>query len=68
MRTRSASLRKHGQRPWRWRGDAGRGRGGGRGIGRIPGGSSVAGATCMMYNLDSPITGQQFTSLNLTTA
>src|ERR1700722_13482623 len=28
----------------------------------------VAGATCMMYNLDSPITGQQFTSLNLTTA
>jgi ABC-type phosphate transport system substrate-binding protein len=28
----------------------------------------VAGATCMMYNLDSPITGQQFTSLDLTTA
>ena len=27
----------------------------------------VAGATCMMYNLDNPITGQQFTSLNLTT-
>jgi ABC-type phosphate transport system substrate-binding protein len=28
----------------------------------------VAGATCMMYNLDNPITGQQFTSLDLTTA
>ena len=28
----------------------------------------VAGATCMMYNLQSPITGQQIDSLDLTTA
>ncbi len=28
----------------------------------------VAGATCMMYNLQSPITGQPITSLQLTTA
>jgi ABC-type phosphate transport system substrate-binding protein len=28
----------------------------------------VAGATCMMFNLDSPITSQQITSLDLTTA
>lgn len=28
----------------------------------------VAGATCMMFNLDSPITSQQITSLDLTTS
>jgi ABC-type phosphate transport system substrate-binding protein len=28
----------------------------------------VAGATCMMYNLDNPITGQQLSGLDLTTA
>ncbi len=28
----------------------------------------VAGATCMMFNLDSPVTSQQITSLDLTTA
>lgn len=28
----------------------------------------VAGATCLDYNLDNPITGQKFTNLNLTTA
>ena len=41
MRTRiGLRLRKHGQRPRRWRRDAGRGRGGGRRGRRIPGGPS----------------------------